>query len=263
MRILSIAALCCVLGVPLFSAISSEIAEGQSDESNKVIEKGDHHRGRRGPRGHRGHRGHRGPQGDKGIQGQKGDTGQTGAAGATGATGAQGPGAAPAYIGRYFASDVPLDISVPNAILPLGNLDGGINPVLLEYIDTNPAILTEDRYVHVLPGGAGKYLFQYSILASCTDLGNIAPVGLQLQIAHAPYYVYDTSMPEDLFEPFKFAASFPDIGFCSGSVEVIVSLQENDRVHLMVIEAGSGTTIGGGDFPLRKNVAFTMHRIDS
>ena len=72
-----------------------------------------------GPRGHRGHRGERGDRGRRGRRGQKG---------------ALGPGIAPAYIQRCLAIPDPLFL-VPNAIFPLGNLDDGLAPLLLEYVD--------------------------------------------------------------------------------------------------------------------------------
>lgn len=244
MKLISLTMYCFTLVTSFLTAESLKDPISSLNRFPFTLEKGDHHRG---PRGYRGHRGHKGDKGHKGHKGDKGD---------------KGDGVAPAYIGRYYSNGV-FDISAPNTIIPLGNLDGGVTPVLLQYVDPTPLIPTADRYVQVLPGGAGTYLLQYSILASLPspEIPFIGPLTLQLQIDHGSGY--DLSMPQDLFEPYTQASLlFPDF-FFSGAVEVIVSLQDNDKIHLAMIEAAAGVTIGGGLPPPPRNVCFTMHRINS
>lgn len=181
--------------------------------------------------------------------------------GPQGEQGPTGPGVSPAYIGRFY-DDAPLDISGGNAILPLGNSDGGVSPVLLLYTDLNPTDPNADKFVTVLPGGAGKYLVQYTVLVS--NNGGMAadstPLDLQLQIDSGSGY--DTSMPFDTFEPIpSLNPFFPAITYMRGSVQVLVSLQDNDKVHIAVVGAPDNASIGGGAFPTR-SVSFTMTRIN-
>ena len=96
----------------------------------------------------RGQRGHRGPRGNKGERGPRGRCGRRGH---------QGPGVAPAYIERSLVIPTFFQL-VPNSIMPLGNSDTGLTPVLLGYVDPMPSDPFQDRYIHVLPGGAGKTL---------------------------------------------------------------------------------------------------------
>jgi hypothetical protein len=211
---------------------------------NQLIEKGHHHKNRRGSRGRRGRQGH---QGDPGKPG------------ATGPTGPQGPGVCPAFLGRYYASDTVIDISNPGTILTLGNDDGGVSSVLLQYTDVNPSDPTADKFVQVLPGGAGKYLVRFSVLVSVSPAPLFpVPLNLQLQIDHGSGYI--TTMPVDSFGPFRNAYLLVPILFLSGSSEVLVSLQDNDKLHIAVVEVPSGATIGGGTPPTRC-VEFTMHRV--
>lgn len=196
-----------------------------------------------------------------GPPGPAGPEGPEGPPGPAGPVGPAGPGVSPAYIGRYYDGE-PLDISGGSAILPLGNSDGGVSPVLLLYTDLNPIDPTADKFVTVLPGGAGTYLVQYSVLVS--NNGGITPdstpLDLQLQIDSGSGY--DTSMPFDTFEPIASVnAFFPGITYMSGGVQVLVSLQEDDKLHIAVVGAPDNASIGGGGFPTR-SVSFTMTRIN-
>lgn len=179
--------------------------------------------------------------------------------GPTGPIGPTGPGVSPAYIGRFYDGE-PLNISRGNAILPLGNSNGGVLPVLLQYTDLNPTDPNADKFVTVLPGGAGKYLVQYSVLVSNNGgtAADSTPLDLQLQIDSGSGY--DTSMPFDTFEPIV-NTSFPAITYMSGGVQVLVSLQDNDKLHIAIVGAPNNAFIGGGAFPTRC-VSFTMTRIN-
>jgi hypothetical protein len=152
-----------------------------------------------------------------------------------------------------------IDISNPGTILTLGNDDGGVSSVLLQYTDVNPSDPTADKFVQVLPGGAGKYLVRFSVLVSVSPIPLFpSPLDLQLQIDHGSGYV--TTMPFDTFEPFRNPNPLLPILFISGSSEVLVSLQDNDKIHIAVEGAPAGATIGGGA-SLTRCVDFTMHRV--
>ena len=197
-----------------------------------------------GSRGHKGERGERGRKGERGHRGRKG---------------LHGPGVAPAYIERaeVIATLFPLMLT-SNTVLPLGNLDNGITPVLLEYVDPSPSDTTADRYIHVLPGGAGKYLIEYSFLAQVLpmeiQLLGTPPTEIQLQVAHdgGPY---DTTRLLDLFP-----GIIVDLTTTySGTRTDILDLQDNDKVHIVVLNTDATTTIGG--LPQDRVVNVTMARI--
>jgi hypothetical protein len=134
---------------------------------------------------------------------------------------------------------------VAGSILPLGNNDNSLVPLHLEYVDPNPMDLSQDRYIHVLRGGGGTYLMEYSFLLIAGD----APMHVQVQVSHngGPY---NTSRAIDIF------ISNPSL--YTGTRTNILSLQEGDRVHLLVMD---GSVIGDPAFALDRVVDVTMARI--
>jgi hypothetical protein len=243
MKFFSFVSMCLAIAPALLPADS--LYEAVRPNTNGVhLLKKDHCR--RGPRGYRGRHGRQGVRGHRGHHGKRGS---------------QGVSVAPAYLGRYYASETVIDISNEGTILTLGNEDGGVSPLLLQYTDLDPTDPTADKFVQVLPGGAGKYLIQYSVLVSVFPMPSFStPLDLQLQIDHGSGYV--TTMPLDTFEPFSNPnPQIPGL-FISGAVEILVPLQDNDKVHIAVVSAPSGASIGGGSLSTRC-VAFTMHRINT
>lgn len=206
--------------------------------------------------GLQGYQGYQGFQGYQGVQGLAGIA-TPGLQGYQGLQGRPGGALLPALIGRYY-TDVPFDISTPGTILPLGNLDGGVSPLLLRYFDPSPGVAAADRWVQVLPGGAGTYLLNYSLLAVSIGASPVQALSVQLQVDSGAGY--DTSMPEDLFDSNDNAGPFPFV-FYSGSVPIILSVQDNDKIHIAVTGASVPTEVGGGAVPTR-SVAFTMTRIN-
>jgi hypothetical protein len=189
---------------------------------------------------------HRGPRGERGRKGKPGKNVVT-----------------PAYIARAEIIEeqiAPFHLTM-DTILPLGNSDTGLTPVLLEYVDPTPTVPTSDRFVRVLPGGAGTYLIEWSITALSDLSTSTVPLYTRLEVGNSEG-AYDQSRAPDEFFPISSAASSPVV-FSTGTRTDIVTLKEGDQVHIRVVEDPAP------DLALQlmddnaRSVNFTMSRIES
>jgi hypothetical protein len=208
------------------------------------------HRGHRGCRGHRGHRGHRG------IQGNPGPTGPTPLIPIT-------PSISLSFLGPE------VDISPKNGsmpIIPFGELDVPPPVPVLEYVDPDPSDPTADRYIHILPGGAGLYLIAFSIYAQTSSYIDQPQeiLIIQPQVNSGAGWV-DTT-PYSNFQTVFTAHSGPAPAFYSscGSSTGMLYLQDNDKFRTVVLQATDLLSIGmdGSHLPSR-DVALAMIKIET
>ena len=244
----------------LFSALgvlTSSLAFGSQpqgipfsfDTCEKPVEKNPH----QGPRGHLGHRGH---TGDIGVQG---------------ATGEAGEDFIPAYISlAYVAPAMDISpISSQTPILPLGIVDTTQPPAFLQYVDADPSNPLADRYIEVLPGGAGVYFAQVSLYAQTPDFEYPYPdqIPLEIQPQFNRGSGWDTSFPFSVFQtvftqlPHSTNAYFASAGTAQG----MVLLKDGDKFRLAVLTASQNLTIGlhAQSALLSRDVGFSMKRVDS
>lgn len=206
----------------------------------------------RGPRGDRGHRGYTGPQGPQG------------------ATGRPGANVEPAFISLSFFGP-PVDISPKNGsqpILPLGIVDTEQPPRFIQYIDPDPSNPLADRYIEILPGGAGIYLIQFSLFAQTSAYFGQTQILLQLQAQVNDGTGWNTTLvPFNVFETIFTPQDPPTIpsAFYSsaGTSQGMIYLGEGYKLRAVILAATDRLTIGlNPKFPLlSRDVGLAMHRI--
>ena len=208
-----------------------EVAPSIPNPFGTTIEKGHHTwpRGRRGPRGHRGHKGH---------QGLPGPTGNI------------GPSIEPAYISLSYIGP-PMDISPKpgvQPILPLGIVDTSQPLHFLQYIDPDPLNPAADRYIQVLPGGAGIYIVQFTIYAQTPPLTYpyTTEIGLELQAETNDGTGWTMNIPfneiqTDLTPAFGSTEAYIS---SAGTTQGMIYLGEGYKLRAVVLAATDGLTIG-------------------
>jgi hypothetical protein len=151
----------------------------------------------------------------------------------------------PAYIETIEVADpqAPFPLSV-DTIIPLGNTPSGLSPQFLEYVDSDPTSPTADRYIHVLKGGAGKYLIVWSITGTIfpqvsrqLDALYSAPLITRLEVGNDAGVYNMNRSPDDYFL-FQDLSGDPEVPALrsTGTRSDIVTLHEGDRVHLRVLQ---------------------------
>ena len=244
----------------LFSALgvlTSSLAFGSQPQSipfsfdtcDAPIQKSPH----QGPQGHPGHRGH---EGDRGVQGPTGDAGKS---------------FIPAYISLSYVAPA-IDISPQSSqtpILPLGIIDTTQPPAFLQYVDPDPSNPLADRYIEVLPGGAGVYFAQVSLYAQTPNFEYPYPdqIPLWIQPQFNRGSGWDTSFPFSVFQTvFTQIVHSSNAYFASaGTAQGMVMLNDGDKFRLAVLEASEHLTIGLHALSplLSRDVGFSMKRVDT
>ena len=217
---------CSLTAASLLADSPSQMTPFSTDQIG-IITKNDCHRGPRGHRGPKGHRGHRGATGPMPV------IPPTPMISLTFHSGATGPG---------------VDISPKNGslpILPCGTPDITPTP-FLEYIDPDPSDPTADRYIRVLPGGAGVYLIALSVFAKTSSYMAQDPVILKLQPQVNFGSGWITAIPYNNFQTTFTGASSQSQAFYSsaGASTGLLYLPDNAKIRAAVLAATDLLSVG-------------------